>query len=249
MLDLIQKGYLELQVDYISSSIYTQFTSVFKHSFRLSTMSRARKWWSKRPALVKHSLLEKCQHFDWIQKGEKTQYNLRNFWLFNPKSEELLISLLCPKVFHFICNHCSHSTTNTHRLFTLEMIHFYFFIFSLFLKVGENAVGLCVPRLLVPTGRRPSQRLQTSSYTRSELLWQPQVFCKLALEFMTTKIEIGRSTSIIMCQEPPTGEDLESLWETNQDVDLQCLCRLSFHCWLSQHHRQVHLKNDWCAKG
>ena len=22
----------------------------------------------------------------------------RNFWLFNPKSEELLISLLCPKV-------------------------------------------------------------------------------------------------------------------------------------------------------
>ena len=31
-------------------------------------------------------------------EGEKTQYNLRNFWLFNPKSEELLISLLCPKV-------------------------------------------------------------------------------------------------------------------------------------------------------
>ena len=26
------------------------------------------------------------------------RYNIRNFWLFNPKSEELLISLLCPKV-------------------------------------------------------------------------------------------------------------------------------------------------------
>ena len=129
-------------------------------------------------------LLEKSQHFDWIQKGEKTQYNLRNFWLFNPKSEELLISLLCPKVFHFICNHCSQSNTNTNRIFKLEMIHFYFFISSLFLKVGENAFGLCVPRLLVPTGRRPSQRLQTSSYTRSELLWQPQVFCKLGLKFI-----------------------------------------------------------------
>ena len=145
-------------------------------------MSRARKLSSKRPALVKHYLLEKCQHLDWIPKGEKTQYNLRNFWLFNPKSEELLISLLCPKVCPL--QYCSHSNTNTNRHFELEMLHFYLFIFSLFFKVGEDAVGLCVPRLLVPTGRRPSQRLQTSSYTRSELLWQPQVFCNLGLKFI-----------------------------------------------------------------
>ena len=72
MLDLIQKGYLELQVDYIGSSIFTQFKQTnelivekeFRHSFRLSTMSRARKWSSKRPALVKHYRLEKCQNFD-----------------------------------------------------------------------------------------------------------------------------------------------------------------------------------------
>ena len=213
-------------------------------------MSRARKWSSKRPALVKHYLLEKCQHFYWIKKGEKTQYNLRNFWLFNPKSEELLISLLCPKVCHQ--QYCSYSTTNTNRLFKLEMIHFYLFIFSLFLKVGENAVGLCVPRLLVPTGRRPSQRLQTSPYTRSELLWQPQVFLKLGLKFICVwQQKLKRKTRMIMCQESPPGEDLESLWETNQDADLQCLCRLPFHCWLSQHHRQVrvHLKNDWCVQG
>ena len=38
------------------------------------------------------------KYFPQPVEGEKTQYNLRNFWLFNPKSEELLISLLCPKV-------------------------------------------------------------------------------------------------------------------------------------------------------
>jgi len=60
MLDLIQKGYLELQA------------------------------------------LNNEQSQEMVIKeagtGEKTQYNLRNFWLFNPKSEELLISLLCPKL-------------------------------------------------------------------------------------------------------------------------------------------------------
>ena len=152
----------------------------------------------------------------------------------------------------FICNIAHILTQTLIAFFKLEMIHFYFFIFSLFLKVGENAVGLCVPRLLVPTGRRPSQRLQTSSYTRSELLWQPQVFLKLGLKFICVwQQKLKRKTRMIMCQESPPGEDLESLWETNQDVDLQCLCRLSLHCWLSQHHRQVrvHLKNDWCAQG
>ena len=78
-------------------------------------------------------------------------------------------------------------------------------------------------------------------------------FCKLGLKFIydNKNWKKGRSSMMIMYQESPTGEDLESLWEANQDVDLQCLCRLSLHCWLSQHNRQVrvHLKNDWCAQG
>jgi len=61
MLDLIQKGYLELQAQnnraVNSETPPTDATGVVK-----------------------------------------TQYNIRNFWLFNPKSEELLISLLCPKL-------------------------------------------------------------------------------------------------------------------------------------------------------
>jgi len=60
MLDLIQKGYLELQ----ALNNEQQQEIVIKET----------------------------------NTGEKTQYNLRNFWLFNPKSEELLISLLCPKL-------------------------------------------------------------------------------------------------------------------------------------------------------
>ena len=210
MLDLIQKGYLELQVDYISSSIYTQFTSVFKHSFRLSTMSRARKWWSKRPALVKHSLLEKCQHFDWIQKGEKTQYNLRNFWLFNPKSEELLISLLCPKVFHFICNHCSHSTTNTHRLFTLEMIHFYFFIFSLFFESWRK----CGWTLCSKTSRSNwTSPLSTFSNISVHSIWTSMTttgfFVSLDWNsFMTTKIEKKEEVPWWLCTRNPLLEKI-----------------------------------------
>ena len=177
MLDLIQKGYLELQVDYIGSSIYMQFKQTNKLIIekRVYTLFQALNNEQSQEMVIKEASTgetlspRKMSKFRLNSKGEKTQYNLRNFWLFNRKSEELLISLLCPKVFHL--QHCSHSNTNTDRLFLkLEMVHFYFFIFSLFLKVGENAVGLCVPRLLVPTGRRPSQRLQTSPYTRSELL-------------------------------------------------------------------------------
>ena len=154
----------------------------FTHSFRLSTMSRARKWSSKRPALVKHYRLEKCQNFDWIQKVKRPSTTSAISGCSTPSLRNS--SYLFSVQRSLICNRCWHSNTDTNRLFKLEMIHFYFFNFSLFLKVGENAVGLCVPRLLVPTGRRPSQRLQTSSYSRSELLWQPQVFCKLALKFI-----------------------------------------------------------------
>ena len=72
MLDLIQKGYLELQVDYIGSSIYTQFKQTNKLIVekRVHTLLQALNNEQSQEMVIKeastgeHYLLEKSQHFD-----------------------------------------------------------------------------------------------------------------------------------------------------------------------------------------
>ena len=72
MLDLIQKGYLELQVDYIGSSIYTQFkqTNKLVVEKRVHTLLQALNNEQSQEVVIKEAstgenyLLEKSQHFD-----------------------------------------------------------------------------------------------------------------------------------------------------------------------------------------